>query len=140
MSSASFPASDAGRLTSVVSSQLFLEGHQLPEFRDAVLELLLVHFEQPLDRELLGDIARRIPAIVTVEDNVIQGGFGSAVLEALQEMNMTDVAVKTHGLPDTYIEHGTPSELYALVQLDAAGIAGVVAAFLSSRHHHGIPA
>lgn len=103
-------------------------------------EVLNMRFVKPLDLELLRDVGRRFPAIVTIEDNVIQGGFGSAVIEALQDMHMNDVAVKTHGLPDSYVEHGTPQELYHVVQLDAPGIAGVVSSFLSSRHRHEVPA
>jgi 1-deoxy-D-xylulose-5-phosphate synthase len=68
-----------------------------------------------------------------VEDNVIQGGFGSAVLEAYSRMGITDLTVKLHSLPDTFVEHGTPSELYRMLRLDAAGIAGVASEFVKTR-------
>lgn len=103
-------------------------------------EVVNARFIKPLDLEMLKDVAGRIPAIMTVEDNVITGGFGSAVCEALQELRATEIAVKVHGLPDGWVEHGTPSELYEIVQLDAAGIAETAASFLSSRHTHGVSA
>lgn len=103
-------------------------------------EVVNVRFVKPLDLEMLKDVAGRIPAIMTVEDNVVTGGFGSAICEALQDLQMTEVAVKVHGLPDGWVEHGTPSELYQIVRLDAAGIAETASSFLSSRHTHGVSA
>ncbi len=68
-----------------------------------------------------------------MEDNVVQGGFGAGILESLSRLGVTNVAVKLHGLPDEFVEHGTPSELYNLYKLDAAGIAEVVRDFLLLR-------
>jgi 1-deoxy-D-xylulose-5-phosphate synthase len=103
-------------------------------------EVVNARFVKPLDLRILEDVARRIPAILTVEDNVVTGGFGSAVCEALQELHLTETSVKVHGLPDGWVEHGTPSELYEIARLDAAGIAETAATFLSSRHTHGVSA
>ncbi|MEK6649868.1 MAG: 1-deoxy-D-xylulose-5-phosphate synthase [Bacteroidota bacterium] len=103
-------------------------------------EVLNFRFVKPLDMDLLRDVATRLPALMTIEDNVTQGGFGSAVLEGLQELGLTDVWVKLHGLPDAYVEHGTPQELYRIVHLDPAGIAGVAASFLGSRQRHDVTA
>jgi 1-deoxy-D-xylulose-5-phosphate synthase len=83
---------------------------------------------------MLESMARKFDSIVTVEDNVIQGGFGSAVLEALQAIGASHCSVKLHGLPDKFIEQGTPAELYKLCRLDAQGIADVTREFLKSRH------
>lgn len=63
-------------------------------------------FVKPLDRTLLLSHAACIPLLVTLEDHVVSGGFGSAVLEALQEANCP-VAVERIGWPDKFIEHGT---------------------------------
>jgi 1-deoxy-D-xylulose-5-phosphate synthase len=103
-------------------------------------EVVNARFIKPLDVEMLKDVAARIPAIMTVEDNVITGGFGSGICEALQDLKMHETAVKIHGLPDGWVEHGTPSELYQIVRLDAAGIAETAASFLSSRHTHNVSA
>ena len=97
-------------------------------------EVVNMRFVKPLDDERIRELAGRIGSIVTVEDNVIQGGFGSAVLESLCKLGFTDTLVKLHGLPDEFVDHGTPQELHRILRLDAAGIAAVTKEFLSSRH------
>jgi len=67
-------------------------------------------FIKPLDREMLALYARRVAAIVTFEDHVKMGGFGSAVIEALQEMGFA-VPVVRIGWPDRFIEHGKVDDL-----------------------------
>jgi 1-deoxy-D-xylulose-5-phosphate synthase len=62
-------------------------------------------FIKPLDREMLERYAHRVAAFVTIEDHVKMGGFGSAVLEALEELGC-DVPVVRIGWPDQFIEHG----------------------------------
>ena len=79
-------------------------------------------FVKPLDVDLLLDTARKVPRIVTVEENVLAGGFGSAVLETLAEVGMDDVAVHRIGMPDFFIEHGTAADQRHRLQLDAQGI------------------
>ena len=80
-------------------------------------------FVKPLDVELLLDAARSSRRIVTVEENVLAGGFGSAVLEALAEAGLDDVSVHRIGMPDSFIEHGTAVNQRHRLQLDAEGIA-----------------
>lgn len=79
-------------------------------------------FVKPLDTGLLLDAASRVGRIVTVEENVLAGGFGSAVLEALAEAGLEDVAVHRIGMPDSFIEHGTAADQRHRLQLDAEGI------------------
>ncbi|MDD4924456.1 MAG: 1-deoxy-D-xylulose-5-phosphate synthase [Dehalococcoidales bacterium] len=79
-------------------------------------------FVKPLDSGILLDTARRIKHIVTVEENVLSGGFGSSVLSLLQEAGLSDIRVKTIGIPDKYVEHGTPSILREKYGLDSGGI------------------
>jgi 1-deoxy-D-xylulose-5-phosphate synthase len=67
-------------------------------------------FIRPLDRTLLLSQAALVPLIVTLEDHVLAGGFGSAVLEALQEADCP-TAVERIGWPDKFIEHGSSVEL-----------------------------
>ena len=76
---------------------------------------------KPLDTELLLQIARSHPALVTLEEGSIMGGAGSAVLEALQAAGL-NVPVLQLGLPDVFIDHGDPVKLLAAQGLDAAGI------------------
>ena len=80
-------------------------------------------FVKPLDVDLLLEAARGAGRIVTVEENVLAGGFGSAVLEALAEAGMRDVSVHRIGMPDSFIEHGTAADQRRQLQLDAQGIA-----------------
>ena len=80
-------------------------------------------FVKPLDVGLLLDAARNAGRILTVEENVLAGGFGSAVLEALAEAGMDDVSVHRIGMPDSFIEHGTAVDQRHRLRLDAEGIA-----------------
>ena len=96
-------------------------------------EVVNMRFVKPLDDALVRNIAARFDAIVTVEDNTVQGGFGSAVLESLTKQRCTGISVRIHGLPDDFVDHGTPKELHKLTQLDGPGIAQVTKTFLSSR-------
>jgi 1-deoxy-D-xylulose-5-phosphate synthase len=64
-------------------------------------------FVKPLDVDLISALAQHIPRIITIEENVRQGGFGSAVLEALSDEGLTDLSIKRIGIPDTFVEHGS---------------------------------
>jgi len=81
-----------------------------------------MRFLKPLDENILHEAGKKFSKIVTVEDGVIKGGFGSAILEFMAD-NHYNVQVKRLGIPDTFIEHGTPEELYHMLKLDADGIA-----------------
>ncbi len=80
-------------------------------------------FVKPLDIDLLLEAARSSRRIVTVEENVLAGGFGSAVLEALADAGVAGVSVHRIGMPDSFIEHGAASDQRRRLQLDAQGIA-----------------
>ena len=88
-------------------------------------EVVNMRFVKPIDAVLLGEIADKFDNIVTIEDNTLKGGFGGAVLESLQEIRKP-CHVLNLGLPDTFVEHGTPQELYELVGLHPQGIANKV--------------
>ncbi|MBP1753266.1 MAG: 1-deoxy-D-xylulose-5-phosphate synthase [Geobacteraceae bacterium] len=98
------------------------------------LAVVNARFVKPLDRELIISLAAATGTIITVEENVLQGGFGTAVLEALEEAGLFDVRVLRLGFPDVYIEQGGQSELRALYGLDSAGIAGRVGMFMKERN------
>jgi 1-deoxy-D-xylulose-5-phosphate synthase len=97
-------------------------------------EVVNMRFVKPMDDALIRTIAGRFDHVLTVEDNVIQGGFGSAVLESLARQGLTQVSVKLLGLPDSFIDHGQPAELYHMVNLDGPGIAASTKEFLTARH------
>jgi len=88
-----------------------------------------LRFLKPLDEALLHEIGRNFTRIVTVEDGTIQGGFGSAVLEFMSDNGYTPV-IKRIGIPDYFIEQGTPAELYHEIELDEEGITNTLVTFL----------
>ena len=95
-------------------------------------EVINMRFIKPLDLELLKDVFNRFRHIITIEDNTIIGGFGSAVSEfASQHGYKNDILL--HGLPDRFIEHGKPEELHAELKLDPEGIFEVVSEFLKEK-------
>ena len=79
-------------------------------------------FIKPLDHQLLLPLARRIGRIITVEESTIAGGFGSAVLELLNDHGIADVVVKRLGIDDRFVEHGPQAMLRQKYELDAAAI------------------
>ena len=79
-------------------------------------------FLKPLDGALLCDWAKRTGKVLTVEENVLQGGFGSAVLELFQERGLTSIRVKRLGIPDTFLEHGPQALLREKYEIDEKGI------------------
>jgi 1-deoxy-D-xylulose-5-phosphate synthase len=85
-----------------------------------------IRFLKPLDQGLLHEIGKKFGQIITIEDGVILGGFGSAVLEFMSDNNYS-VHVKRLGIPDSFIEHGSPEELYAMLGLDEDGISKSIA-------------
>lgn len=97
------------------------------------VEVINARFIKPLDGELLKDVFARHKKVITLEDNVITGGFGSAVLEFMNQNNIKDVEILVHGLPDKYVEHGTPDELFRDLKLDAAGVTEVIKDHLLSK-------
>jgi 1-deoxy-D-xylulose-5-phosphate synthase len=79
-------------------------------------------FVKPLDRELICDLARRSKKLITVEENAVQGGFGSAVLELLQQEGIHDIAVELVGVPDEFIHHGAQKIQRRELGLDVDGL------------------
>ena len=97
------------------------------------IELAVVNarFVKPLDRELILEMART-GHLITVEENVLQGGFGTAVLELLEDAGLSGVAVTRLGYPDQFIEQGEQGELLQRYGLTADGIAATVRSVLQS--------
>jgi 1-deoxy-D-xylulose-5-phosphate synthase len=88
-------------------------------------------FIKPLDPGL-AELAARHPAVLTIEDGTVIGGFGDAVLEALAEAGLS-VPIRRLGLPDRFIEHGAQPLLLHKFSLDVDGVAGAVREMLSER-------
>jgi 1-deoxy-D-xylulose-5-phosphate synthase len=85
-------------------------------------EVINMRFIKPIDQELLLNTSKRFKKIITIEENAIIGGFGSAVIETLTNNGISDLKIFTKGIPDKFIEHGTVDELYKTVGLDVESI------------------
>lgn len=82
-----------------------------------------MRFLKPIDTAILHDVAMRFQHVFTVEDGVRNGGLGSAVTEYMQDHHHFNVCVHRMGMPDHFVEHGTPHELYQTIHLDKDSIA-----------------
>ena len=88
-------------------------------------EAKVAHYDmrwlKPMDEQLLHEIGKRFTTIITVEDGVISGGLGSAVLEFMADNGYTPRVIRL-GVNDQFVEHGSTKELYQLLKLDTQGI------------------
>ena len=79
-------------------------------------------FVKPLDTDLICSLAGKIKRIITVEENVLHGGFGSAILECLNDNKVTGFSLKRIGIADTFVEHGSQNLLREKYGIDAQAI------------------
>jgi len=102
------------------------------ELREEGIQATVVNprFIKPLDSPLLCDMAQKIGRVVTIEEHVLAGGFGSAVIELFQERGVSDVEVLRLGIPDQFLEHGPQGVLREKYGLDYGGILKRVRFFL----------
>jgi len=84
-----------------------------------------MRFVKPLDEEMLHEVFGKFNKVITVEDGTVVGGFGSAILEFMNEHGYK-ADVKIMGIPDRLVEHGTPKQLYDEIGIDANGIAHAI--------------
>lgn len=87
-------------------------------------------FVKPLDRDLISSVASVVPRIVTIEDNILQGGFGSAMLEFFNKTEFSHIKIKRLGMPDKFLEQGSQEELRRIYGLDEEGIYSAVLSLL----------
>jgi 1-deoxy-D-xylulose-5-phosphate synthase len=97
------------------------------------LTVVNARFVKPLDEELIVALAEKHGVLVTIEENVLQGGFGSAVLELLEQRGMAGIRVLRLGYPDSYIPQGEQHELRAMLGLDPSGIVSSIRTFLTAQ-------
>ena len=102
--------------------------------RSSMRRVANMRFVKPLDAALVAMLASEHDALVTVEENVVMGGAGSAVAEALAAAGV-EIPLLQLGLPDAFVDHGDPAELLAACGLDRAGIVAAV----QSRFGHPRP-
>ncbi len=106
-------------------------GHMLTNAQQAVERLELegfsptlvdARFVKPLDKEAYLEIFNGHRAVVTVEDNVVAGGYGSGVSELMASLDVTGVHIKHIGLPDAFVTHGDIPSLFRMLEIDGEGI------------------
>lgn len=90
-----------------------------------------MRYLKPIDSELLHQVGKKYAKIMTVEDGVISGGLGSAVLEFMADNGYTP-RVKRLGVNDCFVEHGSTAELYNMLELDVPGITKHIKEFLTA--------
>ena len=111
-------------LVLAIGSTVYPALHAAENLEDAGIQATVINsrFLKPLDGDLICDWAKRTGKILTVEENVLQGGFGSVVLELLQEKGLFSVQIKRLGIPDLFVEHGPQSLLRSKYGIDENGI------------------
>lgn len=90
-----------------------------------------MRYLKPIDNEILHQVGKKYSKIMTVEDGVISGGLGSAVLEFMADNGYTP-KVKRLGVNDCFVEHGSTAELYNMLELDVPGITKQIKEFLTA--------
>ena len=88
-------------------------------------------FIKPLDMGMIGDIFRRFPLVITLENNTVVGGFGSAVAEILAEQDLEKICFRRFGLPDRFIPHGTYDDLFEELGLDLDNLASQIVSLVT---------
>jgi 1-deoxy-D-xylulose-5-phosphate synthase len=96
-------------------------------------------FVKPIDEETICGLAAQARRVVTVEENALAGGFGSACLEAFERAGLMEkgIRVKRLGIPDAFITHGDPGKQRAEMGIDAAGIATAARELVGDRADAG---
>lgn len=107
-------------------AEMAMEVAQLLSKKKTEAAVINARFVKPLDKELLENICGEVKRVVTIEEGVLEGGFGSAVLEFLERENLCGVKVKRIGLPGIFIEHGKKRELFAKYNLTPDAICDVI--------------
>ena len=87
-----------------------------------------LRFLKPLDEEMLDEIGQNFKFVVTIEDGVLKGGMGSAILEYMSDNGYTPT-IRRIGIPDSFVQHGTPKELYQICGMDAESIKKILLSF-----------
>lgn len=106
-----------------VCVQSSMEAADILEQYNIRASVVNMRFVSPLDIKLISTLIGKSKRLVTVEENVISGGFGSCLIASLQNSGISGIKAKIIGIPDKFVEHGTQSILRARYGLDSAGIA-----------------
>ena len=99
-----------------------MEAHEILLGKNIKSTVVNCRFVKPLDAELICSLAKKIPRIITIEENLRQGGFGSAVLELLLDEGIPHLQIKRLGIHDMFVEHGPRNLLRQKYEIDAGAI------------------
>jgi 1-deoxy-D-xylulose-5-phosphate synthase len=99
------------------------------------VEVVNARFVKPLDEEILLSILKGFDRMITVEENVLSGGFGSAILEFAEAHATNNVLIKRMGIPDKFIDHGPRAKLLSILGLDTDGIIKMVKDVLKFKYN-----
>jgi 1-deoxy-D-xylulose-5-phosphate synthase len=96
-------------------------------------KLTIAHYDlrflKPLDTDLLKEIGTKFKKVITIEDGCVNGGMGSAIIEFMSENGFTPELLRI-GIPDRFVEHGSPEELYHELQMDEQGLMTQIQSFI----------
>ena len=87
-----------------------------------------MRFLKPIDEDILREVGEKYKYVVTLEDGVVKGGLGSAVAEYMANNGYTP-KMKMLGIPDSFVEHGTPEQLYKICGMDADSVLNAIMEF-----------
>jgi len=104
----------------------------IKKFPEGVIAHYNMRFVKPLDEKLLHQIFADFNKIITVEEGVLTGGFGSAILEFANKYNYNGISLRRLGIPDIFIEHGSMDDLFLQTGLDDASIQKTIEEHLNS--------
>lgn len=109
--------SDGAILTFGTTIELAMKASRELEEKGYSVAVINARFIKPLDETLLHNLMQEQIPLLTIEEAVLKGGFGSAVLEFAEEHDYRQAVVKRMGIPDSYVEHGKVDELMAEINL-----------------------
>ncbi len=99
-----------------------VEVSQILEKQNIDAEIINARFLKPLDKETILNSARKIKNVITIEDGILKGGLGTAVIEAINNSDIKDVKIKTFGYDDCFVKHGSVEEIEKQNKVDANNI------------------
>jgi 1-deoxy-D-xylulose-5-phosphate synthase len=117
---------DAAIIAAGCMAEIALEASKLLSNKKIDAMVVNARFIKPLDETLFTGIFRDIKKIVTIEDGVLDGGFGSAILEMIERHGVKGVKVRRMGLPDKFVEHGSRSQLFSKYNLTPQAVCDVI--------------
>lgn len=129
---------DAVILTFGTTVPMALEAAEVLAARGVNVEVVNARFIKPMDEAMLHAIMKRKLPILTIEEAVLQGGFGSAVLEFIHDYHYRDALVERMGIPDHFIEHGNVDQLLEEINLTAVEAIARIQSLVNYKKQVGI--